>query len=116
MKFILRLLIVAATILAISYCVPGIQVENFWAAFVFALVLGLVNAFVRPLISLFTLPLKIITLGLFSFVINGLLFWLVAQFVSGVEVYSWLSAFLGAFILWIVSIWINIFFNKKSKR
>jgi putative membrane protein len=116
MKFILRILIIALTILAISYFMPGIYVEDFWAAVIFAVLLGLANAFIRPLISLLTLPIKILTLGLFSFVINGLLFWLVAKFVSGVVVDSLLTAFIAALIVWAVSILANKFLkNKKGK-
>ncbi len=116
MKFILRLLLVAATVLAISYFVPGIYVENFWAAVIFSLVLGLANSIIRPLISLFTLPIKFLTLGLFSFVINGLLFWLAAQFVPGVEVDSLLTAFIAALIVWAVSVLANKFLNNKKKK
>lgn len=116
MKFILRLLIIALVILGVSYLLPGIYVENFWSALIFAVVLGLVNALIRPLISLLTLPIKILTLGLFSFVINGLLFWLVAKFVSGVEVDSLLMAFVGALIVWLASIVANKFLTSKKGK
>jgi len=91
-------LINALALLALPYLVPSVQVESFYTALVAALLLGLVNTLIRPLLVLLTLPATVLTLGLFIFVINGLLFWFVASFVKGFTVAGFWSALFG----WIV--------------
>src|SRR5262245_6384583 len=76
LKLALVWLINSLALLTVAYVTPGIAVANFWTAMVAAVVLGLVNAFIRPLLILLTLPATVLTLGLFILVINGLLFWL----------------------------------------
>ena len=115
-SFILRIIIVAFTIFLVSLLMPGVHVENFWSAIIFSIVLGLINAFIRPLISLLTLPIKILTLGLFSLVINAFLFWIVTLFVPGVEVDSIIATFLAALIVWLVSVIVNKFLKSKKKK
>ena len=83
MKLLLVWLINAAALMAVAYLLPGIAVADFVTALVAALVLGLVNAVIRPILILLTLPVTLLTLGLFIFVINGLLFWFVGSFVAG---------------------------------
>ena len=83
MKLLLVWLINAAALMAVAYLLPGIAVSSFVVALVAALVLGLVNAVIRPILVLLTLPATLLTLGLFIFVINGLLFWFVGSFVTG---------------------------------
>ena len=83
MKLLLVWLINALALMAVAYLLPGIQVSSFVTALVAALVLGLVNAVIRPILVLLTLPATLLTLGLFIFVINGLLFWLVGSFIQG---------------------------------
>jgi putative membrane protein len=103
-RFVLRLLVTALAVLLASYLVrPMIEVENFTAALVFALVLGLLNAFVRPLLMLLTLPLQLITLGLFTLVINAIVFYLASLFPVGVRVDGFVAAFVGALIVSVVS-------------
>ena len=87
----------------LTYVVPGISVKNFYSALVAALILGLVNAVIRPLLILLTLPVNILTLGLFTLVINALMLWLVASIVKGFDVKNFVAAFFGALILWAVS-------------
>ena len=70
-------------------CFPWVQVDSFWTALVAALVLGLVNALIRPMLMLLTLPATLLTLGLFIFVINGLLFWCVGSFIDG---FTWAAS------------------------
>jgi putative membrane protein len=82
---------------------PSITVSSFWTALVAALVLGLVNAVIRPILVLLTLPVTVLTLGLFILVINGLLFWFVGSFVQGFVVQGFWSGFLGAILFSIVS-------------
>ncbi|MFZ2803994.1 MAG: phage holin family protein [Patescibacteria group bacterium] len=103
MKLVLRWLISALAVMATAYIVPGISVANFWTALVAALVIGLINALIRPLILLLTLPINILTLGLFTLVINALLFWFASSIVKGFDVTTFTAAFLGALVYWLVS-------------
>lgn len=97
MNLLLRWLVGALALLLVAYFLPGIAVANFFpAAVVAALVLGLVNAFIRPVVKLLTLPLTCLTLGLFSLVVNAVLFWAVAAFVDGFEVEGALMALVGS--------------------
>jgi putative membrane protein len=98
-KMILHVVAVAVALLLIAHFIPGISVANFTTALVVALVWGLVGLTVRPLLGLLTLPITILTLGLFSFVLNALLFWLVAVFVPGFEVSGFIPALEGSVIL-----------------
>ena len=99
MKIILRFLVVALTIIALPSVVPGIAVSGIYPALIAAVILGLLNFFVKPIISLVTLPINMLTLGLFGIVINGLLLWFTASFVSGFVVSSFWAAFLGGIIV-----------------
>ena len=83
LKLLIVWLINAAALMAVAYLLPGIAVESFLTALVAALILGLVNAVIRPILILLTLPVTLLTLGLFIFVINGLLFWFVGSFIAG---------------------------------
>jgi putative membrane protein len=96
-------LVNALALLALPYVVPSVQVNGFLTALVAALVLGLVNSLIRPVLVLLTLPVTIVTLGLFIFVINGLLFWMVASFVDGFHVAGFWSAVLGAIVYALIS-------------
>lgn len=115
MFFIIRLIINALIIIGIAYLVPGISVGSFYTALLVAIILGLINAIIRPIIILLTLPVNILTLGLFTLVINALLFWLVATIVKGFTVDGFLPAFWGALILWLVS-WVTSGFIKSIKQ
>jgi len=103
----IRLLIVwlinALALMAVAYLMPSIEVSSFGAALVAALVLGLVNAIVRPILVLLTLPVTILTLGLFIFVLNGLLFWMVGSWLQGFEVAGFWPAVFGAIVFSIIS-------------
>lgn len=103
MALIVRWLIYAVAIMLLTYIVPGISVRNFYSALIAALVLGLVNAMIRPLLIILTLPVNVLTLGLFTLVINALMLWLVASIVKGFDVKNFVAAFLGALVLWAVS-------------
>ena len=112
MRLLLRWVINAATLLGIAYYLPGIGVNGFYAALITALALGLVNALIRPLIVLITLPINILTLGLFTLVINALMFWFVSTFIKGFEVDGFMAAFWGALIMTLVG-WVTGWFIKK---
>lgn len=102
MKLILRWLINAATLLLATQFIAGFQVNNFYAALIAALVLGLLNAVIRPILILLTLPVNIVTLGLFTFVINAFLIWVMGTFVKGVTIEGFAPALLVAILLWAV--------------
>ncbi|MFA5103516.1 MAG: phage holin family protein [Candidatus Thermoplasmatota archaeon] len=103
MKFITRLIITAGTLMLVAYFVPGIHVDGFYPALMAALFLGILNAVVRPILILFTLPITILTLGIFIFVINASLFLFVASFIDGFAVSSFWSALIGSVLVSIVS-------------
>ena len=109
-------LINALALLALPYVVPSVQVDGFVTALVAALVLGFVNTLIRPVLVLLTLPVTLLTLGLFIFVINGLLFWMVANLLQGFHVAGFGSAVLGAIVYALIS-WAAsalVFGGKKS--
>lgn len=96
----------------VAYYIPGLSVQSFYAALVAALVLGLINALIRPLIILFTLPINLLTLGLFTFLINALLFWFASTVVKGFTVAGFWPAFWGALIMSIVGWAVNSLLKK----
>ena len=101
---ITRVLLVALTLLIVAEFVPGISVAGAYPAIIAAVILGILNAVVRPILVILTLPISILTLGLFIFVINAGLFWFVASFIDGFSVASFWSALLGSVIVSLVSI------------
>jgi len=101
-RFLLTWLATAVSLLVTAYFVPGIHLESWTVALVGAVVLGLINALVRPLLVLFTLPLTILTLGLFLLVVNALSFSLVAYFTPGFTIDSFWDALFGSIVLAIV--------------
>ena len=103
MTIILRLLWNALGLLLIANFVPGITVNGFYTALIAALVLGILNAIVKPILIVLTLPITILTLGLFSFVINAALFFFAASFIDGFAVTSFWYALLGSFLMSIIS-------------
>lgn len=105
MGFLLRVVVNALAIMLAASIVPGISVDGLVPALVAGLLLGVVNAIVRPVLIILTLPITLITLGLFLLVLNGFCFWLVASIVKGFYVAGFGSACLGALIVSIVS-WI----------
>jgi putative membrane protein len=103
MRLLLVWLINAAALFLLPYIFTSIQVKDFWTALIAALVLGLVNTLIRPLLVLLTLPVTLLTLGLFIFVINGLLFWAVGSFIEGFHVGGFWSAVFGAIVYSLIS-------------
>lgn len=100
---IINLLLSAVAVLAASYVTPGVTIGGFGSAVVVAVVLGLVNAFVRPVVSFLSLPLNILTLGLFSFVISALMVMLTSALVSSFQIAGLGSALIFALVLSIVT-------------
>ena len=115
----MRLLLIwalnAVALLLVPYIIPGVHLEDFYSALVAVLALGLVNTLLRPIFVLLTLPVTLLTLGLFLFVVNALLFWFVGDILSGFRVDGFLSALFGS-IVYSVASWLfsSIIKNKKN--
>lgn len=103
MRLLLVWLLNALSLLAVAYLIPSVRVESFRVALVTALLLAVVSTLIRPVLVLVTLPINILTLGLFTFVINAILFWFVASFVEGFAVGGFWSAFWGALAYSLIS-------------
>ncbi|WGV24748.1 phage holin family protein [Halotia branconii] len=104
----------ALSLLIVDLVVPGVNIANFPAAIVAALVIGLINGSVKPVLSTLSLPLNFLTLGTFSLVINGLCFWLAALLVPGFAVRGIIAFLLGPVILSFASTFINNYFAEKN--
>ncbi|PIX62184.1 hypothetical protein CO057_02785 [Candidatus Uhrbacteria bacterium CG_4_9_14_0_2_um_filter_41_50] len=115
MKLILRWLINALALLVVAQVITGFSVDTFYHALIAALVLGLLNAIIRPLLILVTLPVNILTLGLFIFVINAFLLWFMSTFIAGVTLTGFWSAIAVAIILWAVSVVTNQLLKTNEK-
>jgi putative membrane protein len=102
-RFIIHLLVIAVALWVTAYILPGVQVASWQALAIAALVLGFVNAIIRPILVLLTLPITILTLGLFYLLVNGFTFLLASKVVPGFEVTTYWWAVLGALIVSIIS-------------
>ena len=98
MKLLLRWFLLAAALLLVAHLYPGVSVASFGSALAAALVLGLLNTLVRPLLVLLTLPVTVLTLGLFLFVVNAAMFWSAAELLSGLSVTGFGAALVGSLI------------------
>ena len=105
MKLLIGWLLNALALLGVAYFVPDIHVSSFMSALIAAAVIGLANMLVKPILLILTLPVTIITLGLFIFVINGILFWLAGYFLQGFDVKTITAGIIGAIVYSIIS-WI----------
>jgi putative membrane protein len=103
MKLLLGWLLHAVALLAVAYFVPGIHVAGLGVALIAALVIGFVNMLIKPILVILTLPVTILTLGLFILVINGALFWAVGHFVQGFSVQTLISGIIGALVYSVIS-------------
>ncbi len=112
---LIRWLILTVSILICAYLIDGIHVAGFFSAFVAAAFLGVLNALLRPLLVLLTLPINILTLGLFTFVINAVLLLMVSGVVTGLEIRGFWSALGGALIISLIS-WVLLSFISDKGR
>ena len=112
MNFLIRILVIAAVSFGLAHVLNGVHVTDFWTALVFAVVLALLNMFIKPLLILFTLPVTFVTLGLFLFVINALVVLLASKFVDGFSIDNFWWALLFSIILSIITSAID----KKEKE
>ena len=103
MNLIVKWLIGALAVLGAAYLIPGIVVASFYTALIVAALWGVVNVIVKPILVILTLPITILTLGLFTLVINALLFWFLGTIVKGFAVEGFVAAFLGALFVSVVS-------------
>jgi len=118
MKLIIRWLLLASALVALTYWDSGIQVKSFGSAMWAAFVIGLLNAFVRPLLILLTLPVTFLTLGLFLFVINALTFQMASNMLAGFQVHGFWHALIGSILysLWglIIDVALERVFGRRS--
>lgn len=98
LKLLLSWVLHAVALMAVAYLLPGVVVEGFWAALWAALILGLVNTVVKPILLILTLPLTVLTLGLFYFILNGLMFYWVGSILDGFQVNGFWWAVLAALL------------------
>ncbi len=110
MNILVNLLLSAIAVFVAAYILPGVEVVSFTAAFVAAIVLGVINAFLKPVLLILTLPINLLTLGLFTFVLNALLILLAANIVPGFHV----NGFIWALILSLVLAIINFFLHSYN--
>ncbi|MGH7541703.1 MAG: phage holin family protein [Gemmatimonadota bacterium] len=116
MSFLINWLIGAASLYTAAALIPGVEVRGTGALLLAALVIGLVNAVVRPVALLLTLPITVLTLGLFYFVLNGLLLWLAAALTPGFDLTGLGAAILGALVMSVVATLLHLFVRPKKKR
>ena len=107
LKLLLKWLLSAAALLFVAYVYGGVQVRTFTAALVAALVIGLLNAVVRPVLVVLTLPVTVVTLGLFLFVINALMFWTAAGLLNGFYVNGFAAALIGSLLYSLIGLVID---------
>ena len=103
MRLLLLWILNAVALLAVTYLLPSIQVSGFGTALVAALVLGFINTLVRPVLAILTLPITVLTLGIFYLVLNGLLFWLASALLPGFQVQGFVSALVGAVLYGVIT-------------
>ncbi len=115
MRFLVRILVIAAVSYGLANVLSGIHIDTFWTAFVFALVLAILNIFVKPLLIILTLPVTILTLGLFLFVINALVILMASKFVHGITVAGFWWALLFSLILSVVTSVLDNEFKKERR-
>lgn len=114
MFIILKWLGSALAVMIASYVLPGVKLDSFWSALWVALFLGLVNIFIKPLLILLTLPINILTLGLFTFVINALLILLASSVIKGFSVSGFWVALLFSIVLAIFNYFFSLLFGGKE--
>ena len=113
MFWILRWILFALAVMFTAWLIPGISVDGFWSALWVCVILGIINVFIKPLIFLISLPINILTLGLFGFVINALLLLLAGHITPGFSVGGFWSALLGSIVLSILGVAVNQIGDKK---
>ena len=116
MKIIVRWILLACALLLVAHLYPGVAVQSFGAAMIAALVLGLLNTLLRPILVLLTLPVTLLTLGLFLFVINALMFWAAAYVLDGLAVTGFAAALIGSLIYSVFGLVIDVAVERLFAR
>lgn len=116
MKLIIKIGLNVLALLIVSYLVPGFFLADLWATIVAAVVIGVVNTFIKPILQIIFIPLTIITLGVAAFLINVFLLWGVSFIVPGFEIDSFISAVIGSIVLSLVSIFLNRLAEDKKEK
>ena len=114
--YFLTILATALGLLIVDLIVPGVDIANFPSALLAAIVIGLVNAFIRPVLQVLSLPLTFITLGLFSFILNGILLWLASVIVPGFTMNGLLAFILAPIVLAFCSTFLNTYFAERGNN
>lgn len=112
--FFLTTLVTALSLLIVDLIVPGVDIASFPAALLAGVAIGFVNAFIRPILSILSLPITILTLGLFALVVNGICFWLASILVPGFVAKGLVAIILGPIVLSLVSTLLNKYFGEKG--
>jgi len=112
---LIRWLILTVAIMVAAHLIEGIEVKGFWSAFLAAAILGVLNALFRPILIILTLPITILTLGLFTFVINAVLIMMVSGVIGGFEVHGFWSALLGSLVISGVSWFLSSFISDQGR-
>ena len=112
---VIRWLILTSAIMFASYVLDGIQVKGFFTALFAAAILGILNAFFRPILIILTLPINILSLGLFTFIINAMLLKMASGVISGFQVYGFWSAVFGSLLISLVSWALSSFINEQGR-
>ena len=115
MRLIARWLVNSLALFVAYYIVPGVNISDFWSGLAAAALLGIVNAVIKPVVVVLTLPINIISLGFFTLVINAFMLKIVAWAIEGFTVNGFWAAFLGAIVISITSWFINLFFDSRWK-
>jgi len=113
MRIILRLLVIAAVSFILAQVLPGVHVKDYKTAIIFAIVLGLLNVFLRPILILFTLPLTLITFGLFLFIINTIIVLLATNWIDGFSIDNFLHGLLFSLLLTLIT---SALFREEDKQ
>ncbi|MDD2732368.1 MAG: phage holin family protein [Desulfuromonadaceae bacterium] len=113
-RIVLKWALNSLALFIVMKLIPGIHIDQFQDLLLATLVIGLLNVFLRPIIVLLTLPVTLLTLGLFTFVINGLMFFLAAHLVSGFHVTGFGAAFIAALLFSLISSVLNMLFGTKN--
>ncbi len=115
LKLLITWVLNALALIAVAYFVPGIHVSTFMVALIAAVVIGLANVLIKPVLVILTLPITLITLGLFIFVINGLLFWVVGNFLQGFDVSTIKAGIIGAIVYSVIAWLLSAIVIDKDK-
>jgi putative membrane protein len=116
MKILVRWLLLAAALLLVAYLYPGVAITSFGSAMIAAFVIGVFNTLLRPILVLLTLPVTLLTLGLFLFVINALMFWAAAQVLDGFAVNGFVAALIGSLIYSVIGMVIDVAMERLFSR